>query len=297
MNGLCSACGKPTVIGSDCAYCISQSAGKQAALVSVSAHWNEHDSDSPRFVRRLLFGVVSVFGLFAGLVHLITAGMLMFDESAVPNERLLIGVLLASCLIGGLIAGTANRKAELTGISIGILAAFGHLWQLNRTGETLPGEWWIGFPIISAVVGLLAGFSGRLIYPPSPRMSLNSDANLTGIAQSLGSMGGSNLVIWQLTGLAALMGGLLSGNHTKAGVIQGISSGFISGIAINILHLKCAGLRQMGLEFWQSISGFNKNEPQLMAIVLAFTVMTGALGGWLGSRLFQPSSRRKRPRY
>ena len=328
MNGICPTCRKPTIVGTDCAHCVSAAAGKMAALVAVPTKWNENESDSPRFFRRLLFGLVSVFGLFAGLGHLISAFTLIGEEGEHPNERTLIGALLASCLASGVIAGTANRKAELTGLALGVIAALGHLWQLNRTNEPLTLEWVLGFPLLAGVVGILAGFAGRLIYPPSPRLSLSPEASgrtiirdraqsnpmviwrmMAGVAVSIavtfwagtiystahrafgsgvGSLGGNALVMWQITTLGAILGGATAGMFTRAGVKQGLLAGVLAGMGIAGLHLKFGTSRLMGLDFWLDQLSFNREDPALYGAVVLFTIAASLLGGWLGSQLFQP---------
>lgn len=337
MGVQCAICGQAMIRGQKCANCESQPTGKKASLIPVSTNWDGRDSDSPKFIRRLLFGIVCVFGLFAGLDHLITGARLVFMEKVQPNESVLIGVLLASCLLGGVVAGTANRNAELTGLTVSIIATFAHLWQLQKGGEIILTSWWIGFPVITGIVGVVAGFTGRLIYPPSPRLSINSLAENNGNGQtiikdpddgielvlwriplgvlltlagtywagnaywhlyrllgsSLGSFGGTTLVVWQLVGLATILGGAISGIYTKSGLIQGLLTGLFSGIGINLLHWKFAGQRPMGQEFWESITNLNKNDAKLMGIILIFSIGVATMGGWLSSRLFQPTRRVK----
>ncbi len=276
----------------------------------------------------MLFGLVCVFGCFAGLDHLATAVLLWIPEQQAPTEQMLIGILLASCLLGGLVAGTANRKAELTGLTVGVLAAFGHLWQLNRTGETLPGEWVFGFPLMAGLVGVMAGFAGRLIYPPVPIVPLIGSSGIRSLAieptietpvviwrvllgaalivagtywagslqhhlsriigSKFGSFGGSSMVVWQMATLAAVLGGTLAGANTAAGLKQGMLAGLPAGLAIAAMHWKYGGERPMGVEFWQDQLSLNQQAPALLGVLVGSVTLISTLGGWLGSRLLQP---------
>lgn len=294
----------------------------------MPAVWHRGDPDTPRFVRRTLFGLVCVFGLFAGLDHAVSAVTLWTPGDDAPDEKLWVGVLLGSCLVGCLIAGTANRKAELTGLVVGVLAAAGHLWQLDRTGESLPGEWLFGFPTMAGLVGVMAGFAGRLIYPPPPavnvsgavsvrtllieppvshpvvlwRLALGAALAVAGtyyaghlqlqfarlVGAKFGSFGGSSMVVWQLATVATLLGGVFAGANTKVGLKQGLLAGLMAGLGVAGLQLKFGGERPMGIEFWQEHLNLGARAPALLGVLVGAAVLMGAVGGWLGSQLLHP---------
>ncbi len=324
MTGTCPTCRQQQYPGTPCRRC-----GGPALPLPVLGP-TVGDADTPRFIRRLLFGLVCVFGLFAGLDHALSALTLWTPDTPPPSEQVWVGVLLASCLIGCVIAGTGNHKAELTGLLVGVLAAAGHLWQLNRTGESLPGEWLFGFPIMAGLVGVMAGFAGRLIYPPAPAVAVASGANARTLlieppeshpvvmwrvllgaalavagtywaghlqqqfarvaASSFGSFGGSAMVVWQLATITTLLGGVLAGANTKSGLKQGILAGVVTGLAVAALHLKFGSERPMGVDFWQEQLSVGSRAPALLGVLVGAAVLMGAVGGWLGSQLLRPKN-------
>lgn len=327
MTDTCPICARLGIPINRCPHQVG-SMGGVTPVADLARTTAAVDRDVPRFLRRLVFGLVCVFGLFAGVDHLLMAVSISISAERLQQEQVLIGILLGSCLVSSLIAGTANRYAELTGLLIGILAAFGHLWQLNRTAETLPAEWFFGFPLMAGFVGLLAGFAGRLIYPPAPKVQIWGASNyaslvteskaaepirwlnlivsivlaITGVyfadelqqhfsrivAAKFGSFGGNGLVIWQMTTVIVCLASIISGVNSRAGMRQGLMMGIVVSLAITGLYFQLGSTRPLGAEFWQAQLDLSSTAPQIYLVLIVYNFVLCAVGGWLGAQMFPP---------
>jgi hypothetical protein len=107
-----------------------------------------------------------------------------------------------------------------------------------------------------------------------------------------GSFGARSLVGWQVSALAALVGGVAAGFNSRAGFVQALFAGLGAG-ACSVLALAAQQGPESSpvIDFWvDQLNAKGGVGLPLLAVGLSTCVATG-LGGWLGSHVFAAGAR------
>jgi hypothetical protein len=268
MRGFCGKCGRTFDGQMLCPLCgiqLEEGEGTATAL-SLTLPPADDSADGPSFLRRLVFGTITLLGLYHGFKHLAVAAVLSrVGGPALPSDGHLSLLVLAT-LIASVVAGTVNRRAELTGLLLALATSAGFLVpDLVRGGE-LPEEWLIGVPTLLTLVGVSGGFAGRLMIPPAPSLpnfgrldsrvmvrvkrrpmrvswpqvilgatiavggTVFAEAIREGLSWALAgqghTFGARALLAWQISMLAALVAGLAGSMNTRGGSRQVVFASF-----------------------------------------------------------------------
>ena len=104
------------------------------------------------------------------------------------------------------------------------------------------------------------------------------------------SVGQGEYITWQIASLAVLMGGLLAGASTGAGLRHGFLAGSLGGLAVLGLYLKSGGSLPP-IDWWLarlSLDRLPPTSPSVAVAVVGGLFLLGTLGGWLGGQLLPP---------
>lgn len=272
MRGFCAKCGRTFGEQMLCPLCgvqLEADAGAGAAG-SLSVPFADDTPDGPSFVRRLAFGVITLFGLYQGLKHLALAAVLVQTGVATLSADSYLSLLITATLTASIVAGTVNRRAEATGLILAITAAGGFLGPDLAIGGALPDEWLFGVPTLMILIGVIGGFAGRLMVPPAPNLptfgrlesrvvvqvrrkpvrigwiqvvfgaaiAVGGTAYADDVRYALskallsggGGFGARSLIAWQVSTLVALIGGIAAGFSSRAGFRQALYAALLAGI-------------------------------------------------------------------
>ena len=262
MRGFCGKCGRVFDGQMLCPLCGIQLQEEQGAASAMTLVLPPADdgSDGPSFGRRLAFGAITLLGLYHGLKHLALAAAIGQFGAATLTSDSHLSLLVLATLTAAVLAGTVNRRAEVTGFLLAFGGGVAFLGPDLVRGGAFPDEWVIGAPTLLALVGVIGGFAGRLMVPPAPNLPtfgrLDSRVMVRvkrrpgriawpqvflGIAIAVGgallaesirsglsyllvgrghSFGLRSLITWQISMLAALGGGAAACVHTRGGPRQ-----------------------------------------------------------------------------
>jgi hypothetical protein len=333
MLGYCAKCGRSSKGHLLCPHCGTELADT-VTRNTVDARSDgaiEELPDGPSFLRRLSLGMVTLLGLYHGIKHATLAGALAYSGADIISAEGLIGMLVAATLAASLVAGTVNRRAELTGFLVGMAAACGTVGVDVARGTPPPEEWLIGAPTLLILVGSIGGIAGRMLIPPAPalptldhfervpaskvklpkprliwwRIALGLGLVVIGtnaandirqlistiLAGHAGSFGLSRLFNWQISVICALLGGVAAGANTRCGFRQGAATGVLAGTAVVIAEC----LRRNGselVEFWVDQLNMGQGTKPALFALGGSVFITTAIGGWLGAHLLPPRARR-----
>jgi hypothetical protein len=276
-------------------------------------------------------GTVAVLGLYHGFKHLILAIALSNGGSQSLSPDVLLGLLVAATLAAAVAAGMLNRRAEFSGMLLGLGAAAVTIAIEINNGIEPPSDWMIGVPILLAVVGMIGGLAGRLMIPPAPKLPrfglvdprvelriqsppapiswwrvlagsvivvfgvLYADSLRYGISRVLvghsGGFGASRLVTWQVSVIATILGGALAGASTRAGLKQGALAGLFAATATVITLASGAFSDSLVAEFWTYQLSLDSVGPIVYSLVGLTVLIATTLGGWLAGHLIQTQDR------
>jgi RNA polymerase subunit RPABC4/transcription elongation factor Spt4 len=124
---------------------------------------------------------------------------------------------------------------------------------------------------VRLTLGVAVGVAGCLV----ARYALDAVLNLSD-KFSMDEYMQESLVLWELRGVALLLGGIVAGAGTANGLKQGLMTGMFSGVVMNVVMVYRNA----------------KPEAVVLSLVLAFTL--SFLGGWFGGQLFPRVVPRKR---
>ena len=285
----------------------------------------DDDSDGPSSSHRLALGIVTVCGCYFGLLHLISGLAL---ASAGTNKLSAVGslrLLVVAILTGAAVAGTINRRAEMTGLVLGLLAAPGFM-ALETADGRLPLEGlWIGVVVSLGLVVVVGGLAGRLMVPPAPdlpmlgqvdrgkieavlkplvrvvwwRIALGLAVVLIGtayvdtiryyLAKMLSGNGGTfvsgKLIAWQISLLVSILGGMALCKAPRC-LKQGVIAGFLAAAGVIVVLTRYTPSPPLVLEFWFDQLNVVESCPEMYAAVAGSVWCAVAVGGWFGSHLF-----------
>lgn len=173
MSGFCKKCGSDCEAQSLCTHCGSPASLESPSHSSIPLDPPAVDDspDGPSFVRRLGLGVITIGGCYFGLLHLMSGLALASSGVNTLSVEGSLGLLVAAILAGTTAAGTINRRAEFTGVLLGLAAAAGFIGLETSAGRLpLLEEWWIGLGVLLGMLGAVGGLAGRLMVPPAPEL-------------------------------------------------------------------------------------------------------------------------------
>lgn len=104
------------------------------------------------------------------------------------------------------------------------------------------------------------------------------------------SLAQGEFITWQLAVFAVLLGGVVAGAGTGAGVRHGLFAGLLGGVAILGLCLK-SGAPLAPVEFWLDWLSLDELPLTHLSVVVGIAgsvLLAGVVGGWLGGTLFLP---------
>ncbi|HXG12955.1 MAG TPA: hypothetical protein VNK04_24570 [Gemmataceae bacterium] len=280
---------------------------------------------------RILVGLLLAQGLYYGLRHLCTAGLLVTGDPSAPNVwttlyglLFLQGLQALGLLVGGALAGAGKRQGIIYGAIVGIWNGVISVLVMPDRSNTLTAVTIYGQPILQMAFGAVGGLVGMLIWRPLPRLSIPGIPRpsvplpalprgpsvfsgpiawgrvLAGVAVAVGGSIWANvilemvleasegkltisshlqaqLVTWEITTLAILVGSALAG-ATKA---NGLKQGLCVGLGATVVMI---GIR------------LNNGAASVDTLVYtaATTLAVSLLGGWFGGSLFPPVVHRQR---
>lgn len=315
-----------------CPLCGVQLVGESAVAVAPTAPLDDDTPDGPSFVRRLAFGAITLLGLYQGVKHLALAGVLSQTGLPALSSLGHLSLLIVSTLAASIVAGTVNRRAEATGLLLALAGAIAFLAPDVLHGVRLPEEWLIGVPVLLVLIGVVGGFAGRLVMPPAPMLptfgrlethvvvrverkrvrvawfqvllgigvavagAVYADAvrhALAGVFVGGGSSYGARpMIAWQISSLAAMLGGIVAGSHARAEFRQSLYAGLgAAAVVPGVLLVQASGSASPLPAFWMDQFDVTAGAIPYVLIAVNTAVATG-LGGWLGSQAL-PSGKRR----
>jgi hypothetical protein len=340
LRGHCGKCGGRFAGQMLCPVCNEQLSIKADGVAPsrVALPKIAHVPDGPSFARRMALGMIVSFGMSHGLKHA-TLAFILFFQGAAANELTLdhsAGMLLVSTFFAGVVAGTANRRAEAAGFLLGLIGAASVIVIDIARSQWPPEEWLIGLPILASLVGVIGGFVGRALYPPAPKLPRASGSNskiepeqptikesigffriLIGasiaimgtveaseirawLSKSLaghgGGFGSSQFVTWQIGALSAAIGGIIAGSNRFRGVRQGVLVGILVGAGVAGSAISLGVGKVVAGEFWLDQLAISQESPLFPIAFGGSAAAIAAVGGWLGSQLLPPRAKKRRKR-
>jgi hypothetical protein len=335
MQGYCGKCGLTFDGQMLCPRCGTQLSedGPNIATIPLPVTCPDDSDAGPSFLRRVLFGAIALGGVFQGLKHIIAAVAVAGSGGDSLTSSGILGLLVAATLAAAVVSGMLNRRAEFTGLILGVGAAGVLIGMDLAQGIEPPDDWLIGVPALLGVVGMIGGLGGRLMIPPAPKLPkfglsgnriepkiqvpavrivwwrILGGAVLTTLGVVYadevrfavsrvvlghgGTFGASRLVTWQISVLATVMGGVLAGATTRGGLRHGLIAGLFAATATVIAFAARDPNDLLVLEFWMDNLNLGWNGPPALA-VLGASIVTGAgIGGWMGYHLFPPQPTRR----
>jgi hypothetical protein len=127
---------------------------------------------------RILIGLLLSQGLYYGLRHLCTAGLLATrDDASRTAWHSLTGLVLlqalqgVSLLLGGMLAGAGKRQGVIFGAVVGVWNGVISILVMSAAGYQLTAVAFYGQPVLHTAFGALGGFVGSLVWRPLPTLA------------------------------------------------------------------------------------------------------------------------------
>src|SRR5262249_53648242 len=128
---------------------------------------------------RIFIGLLLAQGLYYGLRHLCTAGLMVTgDNSARDVWNTLYGLIFlqglqgVGLIVGGMLTGAGKRQGVFYGAVVGVWNGVISIMVASQTTSGLTPVALYGQPILQTAFGAVGGFLGSLIWRPLPRLSL-----------------------------------------------------------------------------------------------------------------------------
>jgi hypothetical protein len=328
MRGFCAKCGRSFDGQMLCPLCgVQLQSEPDNAGLALNPTITDETSDGPSFLRRLVFGGITLLGLYHGLKHLALAAVIAQAGPATLSADTHISLLVVSMLVAGVVAGTVNRRAELTGLLLALAASVLFLGPDLLHTNLIPEEWLLGVPTLLALVGVVGGFAGRLMIPPAPNLptfgrldshvvvvrikrpperiawiqvmagiaftvagAVYVDSIRSGLAYVLAgqsaSFGARPLIAWQISTLAALVGGVITGYGSRGGIRQAIFAGVGAGATVVLaLAMHADSAPATVIDFWTYQLDLKSSNSLPYVALGVTTMMATTLGGWFGGQI------------
>lgn len=290
-------------------------------MVGAIPHKNFAQTDG-MFIRRLVVGLLVTLGTFEGLRHLVWATI-----PGETTEKWLPLFLTIGVWLGSFISGLAFQHGIWSGLGVGLATGLGFLGLIwYRFGINLHQLIEILLP--PTIFGLMGGTIGRFVYRPAP-MLIPIDANFTkNVARKhkvvpviwwkimlgaalitagvyfadeirfqlawlmSGNIGGGQagrFTTWAIGCICTLLGGILSGVGTKAGVKQGLGAGILASGILGVLIEKQGADAMATPHFWAEWIEKDPSVPIVIAACFVTTTLISAFAGYMGSTIFRKS--------
>jgi hypothetical protein len=290
MAMVCPRCNRPFEQQLNCPLC-----GSRLLFQANTAGMSSEPSGTEEFPQwqqtpwgRLAIGFILSQGLAYGLQQVLTAGVLATGEhssiwTTLWGIVLLHGIQGGCLLIGGALCGAGQRRGMLYGSVLGLVNGLVFLFT-QRQGDGTPMVIALyGQPVLHMAFGAFGGLVGMLIWKPLPAIQVPEGAGTAKIAAlpapTFQFLDGPIYLgrVWEVCGLATLVGAGLAGASTFNGLKQGLCVGIGSSLIL------------AGVQFGNAKSMLETT----ILMILGVMVMT-IVGGWFGSQLFPPIQARKR---
>lgn len=282
---------------------------------------------------RILLGLVLAQGLFYGLRHLVTAGLLAVQGREAVEQMwatasgilLLQSVRLFSLLVGAVFAGAGQRQAAFLGGMVGAWNGVFSVLLLPGPAQSLTTIALLGQPLLQAVIGAMGGWIGCVLWKPLPsattvdtprprlRAFLRPNMDLfSGPVAWVRVAVGAILAVAGTLMATVVFERILDMSHGSLGTADELQDRLIT-MEIKALALVFGGalagattrngLKQglcVGLASTVVLIGIELNYVERwlpLAGLTAISSLTLSLaGGWFGSQLFPPIIRRRSQR-
>jgi hypothetical protein len=242
----------------------------------------------------VVFGaILASAGRFHGYAHGLAVGVMCgglflgFELLAgVPPEDLVVYLQPPVLALLGLIAGVVGARvwavAPLLDIPLPSPSKLSSI-QLATESVSNPGKPTVWIRIL---IGATVMICGAMIADKSRVFIQKNSAGLFRVQ----SVGQGEFITWQLASFAVLLGGVIAGAGTGAGIRHGLITGSIGGIGLLGICLK-QGTAIPPIAFWLvrvSLNDWPITNPSVCAVVAGTILLVGLVGGWLGGALFLP---------
>jgi hypothetical protein len=125
---------------------------------------------------RIFIGLVLAQGLFYGMRHLLTAGLMAAQGREAVEQMwttasgilLLQSVRMFSLLAGAILAGASHRHAAILGAMVGAWNGVFSVLLLPGPAQTLTPIALLGQPLLQAAIGSVGGWLGAAVWKPLP---------------------------------------------------------------------------------------------------------------------------------
>src|SRR5262245_1267514 len=210
---------------------VYQEDGQAGGLAESASRWRQTPWG------RIVIGLLLAQGLYYGLRHLCTAGLVahLGEEAANKWWNELTGILVAQGLqalgliLGGIVAGAGQRRGlmygGLVGIWNGLLTILVEGWLQGR----LSGVVAYGQPILHMIFGAMGAMIGGMLWKPLPVLAVPLPVPVTGLAAPPRKRKPSPLAgpvaIWRVLGGVAIAVGGTMWAHLILGLIIEASEG------------------------------------------------------------------------
>jgi hypothetical protein len=238
---------------------------------------------------RFFIGIGLAQGLFYGLNLLVKSIFVAAYGEPVSSQSLpaltevicVQSLQLFGLLVGSIIAGVARRQAIVLGVYIGVAnAILSYLlaqWPIQAIGTPLyyaqpflrifagPVSWFrLGLGVAVGVAGCqVARYALDAILNLSDQFSMNEYMQ-------------ESVIVWELRGVALLLGGIVAGAGTANGLKQGLMAGMFTGAVMNVVMV------------------YRNAKPEIVVLSLVLSFALSLVGGWFGGQLLPRVVSRKR---
>jgi hypothetical protein len=282
---------------------------------------------------RILIGLVLSQGLFYGLRHLVTAGLLAAQGreaveqmgTAAAGILLLQSMRMFALLVGTTFAAAGQPRAAFLGAMIGAWNGVLSVLLLTDSAQALTLIALLGQPVLQAVMGAIGGWLGAAIWkpvsesspmetpPPRPRRFSRRNRNLfSGPVAWVRVAAGVILAVVGTLTATLLFEKILDISHGTLATADELQDRLIT-LEIKALALLFGGalagattrngLKQglcVGLASTVILIGIEMNYVERWLQIASCTALAAfslsLAGGWFGSQLFPPIVRRPRRR-
>jgi hypothetical protein len=111
---------------------------------------------------------------------------------------------------------------------------------------------------------------------------------------NLGGPGAAPRIDAQIAAFLVLLGGMVAGAATGAGLRHGLTAGLFAAVGLVAMMSMTAGDPLPAVQFVMEKLGLAETPREAVAAVGGITLGITTLGGWLGGQLLPPLSRRRR---
>lgn len=315
MYAYCDKCGGRFADQLLCPTCGCQLRRETALVKAIPLPLDDSQSSADwlPFLRRMGIGLLLVFGLFQALLHLAHGTELLLVNSVAPHSDWFVSMLSLAVFFAAMVTGTANRRAEANGFFLGLFSSGTFLGVEHVQGASFPEEWYVGLPVMQALIGTVAGFVGRLLYMPAPRFSpankpdtrLNSAAKkkasppihwvnivigviianvalvyaepirstMASVLGGSGGVGSGRFVVWEISMIGSLLAGVAAGANTKWGLRQGTLAGLFASVGLVAAATKKGVSKIPAADFWVDQLSLSSENSTVVYGVMASSMM------------------------